>query len=185
MRVSKIATGTGDKGQTSLFDGSRTEKYNLIVDAYGEVDELDAVLGLAGAAAKSRRMKEAIRQIQRELFTLKADLATPMTGRRKIRRIQANEVKAIDERLDGLEASLPELHRFIANGGTPLAAALQHARAVARRAERAMWQANDKRAALNPEALVYMNRLSDYLFLLARKANLDAGVDEEEMRPLG
>jgi len=182
--VSRIATGTGDKGQTGLFNGSRVAKSHPSIKAFGDVDELDAALGVAASSTISKRVRGEIATLQRELFTLKADLATPVSGSKAVRRIGPPDVKRLEARIDALEEALPPLKQFIANSGTPLAAHLQFARAVARRAERSAWEAHSAVGGLNLDALVYLNRLSDFLFLMARQANLDAGVAEEIMKPL-
>jgi len=181
--MSRIATGTGDKGETGLFDGSRARKTHPIVRAFGDVDELDAAIGLAVAAADRTATRRTLQQLQHELFTLKADLATPRTSAKKVRRISKGDVESLEKRIDELEASLPELRHFIAYGGTACGAQLQVARAVARRAERSAWEAHTAPGSgVGEDLLVWLNRLSDYLFLLARKANRDAGVAEDEMR---
>ena len=181
--MSRISTGTGDKGETGLFDGSRARKASPIVRAFGDVDELDAAIGLAVAAADRTAMRRILQQLQHELFILKADLATPRSSSKKIRRITKADVESLEKRIDELEASLPELRHFIAYGGTACAAQLQVARAVARRAERSAWEAHTAPGAgVGDDLLVWLNRLSDFLFLLARKANRDSGVAEDEMR---
>lgn len=179
--MSRIATGTGDKGQTGLFDGSRVPKASPLIRAFGDVDELDAAIGLAIAAADRTAMKRALLQLQKELFMLKSDLASPRSDPKKVRRVSDEDVLSLEKRIDELEAALPPLKHFIAYGGTACAAQLHVARAVARRAERSAWEASGVGAGLNEELLIWLNRISDYLFLLARKANRDAGVAEEEM----
>jgi len=181
--MSRIATGTGDKGETGLFDGTRVSKSHALIEALGDVDELDAALGVAAAESGDSKLKEEIKTIQDELFTLKADLATPTKASKAVRRIQPSEVKRLEARIDSLEAAQPQLKVFIRNSGAKLAAHLHLARAIARRAERSAWEANGT-AALNPQALVYINRLSDFLFLLARQANIEAGIADEPMKQL-
>jgi len=180
--VSRIATGTGDKGQTGLFDGSRVAKSHPSIRAFGDVDELDAALGVAAAAADRTATKRAIQALQKELFALKSDLATPLKAEKKIRRISKEDVKGLEKRIDELEAALPLLSHFIVYGGTACASQLHVARAVARRAERSAWEGHEASGGINDEVLVWLNRLSDYLFLLARKANRDAGVADEELK---
>jgi cob(I)alamin adenosyltransferase len=148
------------------------------------VDELDSALGVAAAAGASKPLKEAIRTLQRELYALMADLATPASGGRTVRRMGEKDTQALEARIDALEAELPPLKHFIAAGGTPAAAHLQLARAIARRAERSTWAAHEGMGGLNPEVLVFLNRVSDYLFLLARKANRDAGEPDEILKPV-
>lgn len=181
--MSRIATGTGDKGETGLFDGSRAKKTNAIIAAFGDLDELDAAVGLAIAMSERTSMKRTLQQLQHELFILKADLATPRSSVKKVRRVKKADVKSLEKRIDDLEGSLPELRHFIAYGGTECAAQLHIARAVARRAERSAWEAHTAPGAgVGDDLLVWLNRVSDYLFLLARKANHDAQMAEEEMR---
>lgn len=180
--MSRIATGTGDKGQTGLFDGSRVKKSNALIAAFGDIDELDAVLGVAAHVAERAATKHAIQQLQHEIFKVKSDLATPLSAAKSVPRTSADDVKSLDARIDALEAALPPLTAFIMNGGSACAANLQVARTVARRAERSAWEAHEGGAALNEHVLVWLNRASDYLFLLARQANRDAGVAEETVK---
>jgi cob(I)alamin adenosyltransferase len=177
----KIYTRTGDSGETSLFDGTRTRKDDPRVDAYGEVDELNAWLGFVRAsAALPPDIDVEIIAIQRHLFAVGAQLADPRD------RIAARVEKAVlgDEQvahlellIDGLDHALPPLRRFIVAGGTQAGAALHVARTVCRRAERRI-------IALTPpvDAVLvrYVNRLSDYLFVLARAVNHRAGYVETE-----
>lgn len=180
--MSRISTGTGDKGQTGLFDGTRVAKSHALIRAFGDIDELDAVLGVAANAAERAATKAAIQQLQHEIFVVKSDLATPAQASKGVRRVTKEDVKAIEARTDALEAALPPLTQFIMNGGTTCAANLQLARTVARRAERSAWEAHEAPGGINEEVLVWLNRVSDYLFLLARQANRDAGVAEEHVK---
>jgi cob(I)alamin adenosyltransferase len=181
----KIYTRTGDTGETSLFGGTRVSKDDPRVDAYGEVDELNAWLGLAHASLTNRpdvggiaAVADAILQIQRDLFALGARLADP-GGRLSPRVSKASlhdaDVERLEQLIDRLEADLPALAHFILAGGVPPAAALHVARAVCRRAERRM-------VALSPPAdavaMRYVNRLSDLLFVMARWVNHHAGAAE-------
>jgi cob(I)alamin adenosyltransferase len=180
--MSRIATGTGDKGTTGLFDGSRVDKSHPLIGAFGDVDELDAAIGVAATMADRDAMRRTLERLQQELFALKSDLATPYAEGDTAPRVKQADVDAIDRRIDDVEGQLPGLKRFILYGGTPCASHLQLARAIARRAERSAWAAHRGGTPVNELALVYLNRLSDYLFLLARMANRDAGKMEEEMR---
>ncbi|HEX9709819.1 MAG TPA: cob(I)yrinic acid a,c-diamide adenosyltransferase [Candidatus Thermoplasmatota archaeon] len=180
--MSRIATGTGDKGTTGLFDGTRVAKTHPLIAAFGDVDELDAAIGVAATVAERDAMRHTLQRLQQDLFALKTDLATPLSAPGGPDRVTQESVALLDRRIDELEGQLPVLKRFILYGGTPCASHLQLARAVARRAERAAWAATEGGTQVNPQALVYLNRLSDYLFLLARLANRDAGQMEEEMR---
>jgi cob(I)alamin adenosyltransferase len=180
--MSRIATGTGDKGQTGLFDGTRVAKSHALIAAFGDIDELDAVLGVAANAAERTATKAAIEKLQHEIFMVKSDLATPTTAAKQVRRVTQKDVEALEARIDALEAALPPLTQFIMNGGTACAANLQLARTVARRAERSAWEAHGESGALNEQVLVWLNRASDYLFLLARQANREAGVHEQGVK---
>ena len=176
----KIYTRTGDTGQTSLFDGTRVEKDDARVDAYGEVDELNACLGLACASGPDKEIEAELIRLQRDLFALGAQLADP--GEKLAARVTKavlgdDDVVRLEQAIDRFEAELPPLRRFILAGGSPAGAALHVARAVCRRAERRM-------VALEPAVdgvlLRYINRVSDLLFVLARAVNHRAGAAETE-----
>ncbi len=137
----KIYTGTGDTGETGLYGGERVGKDNVRVEAYGTVDEANAALGVAAAHLRDAEVKAVVTQLQNELFEVGADLATPLAreraaGKGLVPRIEARHAVALENLIDGFEAGLPPLRRFILPGGGAGAAALVHARAVARRAER-------------------------------------------------
>jgi cob(I)alamin adenosyltransferase len=176
----KIYTRTGDAGETSLFDGTRVSKADARVDAYGEVDEVNAYLGLARASTLDADLEEPLLQIQRDLFALGARLADPAS------RIAARVSKAVltdadvarlEALIDRFEAELPPLKRFILAGGASPGATLHLARTVCRRAERRIVSL---RPAADAVTLRYINRLSDLLFVLARVANHRRGVPEVE-----
>jgi cob(I)alamin adenosyltransferase len=176
----KIYTRTGDAGETSLFDGSRVSKADSRVDAYGDVDELNAWLGLARAARLDADLDQPLVRIQQDLFALGAQLADP--GERIAERVlKASladaDVERLEALIDRLESELPPLRRFILAGGSPAGAALHVARTVCRRAERRIVS-----LAPMPDAVLikYVNRLSDLLFVLARVVNHRAGVPEIE-----
>jgi cob(I)alamin adenosyltransferase len=176
----KIYTRTGDTGDTSLFDGSRVSKADSRVDAYGDVDELNAWLGLARAARLDADLDQPLVRIQQDLFALGAQLADP--GERIAERVlKASladaDVERLEALIDRLESELPPLRRFILAGGSPAGAALHVARTVCRRAERKIVS-----LAPMPDAVLikYVNRLSDLLFVLARVVNHRAGVHEIE-----
>lgn len=177
VTMSRISTGTGDEGETGLVGGARVSKTDARVEAYGTVDELNDVLGLA-ASFGSDGLREELRPLQRDLLTLGADLANPDADPEKGTRVGAEHVERLEARTDELERELPELRNFILPGGERSAAFLQLARSVCRRAERLAWRLREDHD-VNPRALVYLNRLSDLLFLMARKVNVDAGVEEE------
>ncbi len=176
----RIYTKTGDTGETALFGGGRVPKHDVRVAAYGEIDELNALLGVAGTALADADIRAFIEQIQPDLFILGAHLATPSEtrGRRPaLPPLPSERVSAFEGMIDQAEAELPPLDAFVMPGGSSGGAALHHARTVCRRAERAVVRlaAED---SVDPEVLVYLNRLSDLLFVLARLENLRAGVAE-------
>lgn len=223
----RIYTRTGDEGETGLFGGQRVRKDALRVEAYGTVDELNAIIGLARVAshtnredanqidtnredanrqdtnrAKSEDLKASVddidsllQTIQNDLFTLGADLATPeekdtIKGRIRITRIAPPQILHLEQQIDRYEAELPPLTSFILPGGTPLAAHLHHARVVCRRAERrtvTLAQSDPESLynsqQINPDALRYLNRLSDLLFVLARVANHRQQVPDVKWTP--
>ena len=175
----KIYTKTGDDGDTGLFGGARVSKASPRVEAYGTVDELNAVLGVARAAGAWRELDELLGSIQSDLFTLGAELAT-VPGKEAslgIPLLDDRDVARLEVAIDQSEATLPPLKNFVLPAGTPTAAALHLARTVCRRAERALVglpQADGARSELK----VYLNRLSDLLFSLARQVNQRAGVED-------
>jgi cob(I)alamin adenosyltransferase len=178
----KIYTKTGDAGETALFDGTRVSKADERVATYGEVDELNAVIGLARSAlanAAETPLVEMLDQIQRDLFALGSRLADPshkIAGRVTKAAITPEDVARLEGWIDLLEADLSPLRRFILPGGSSAGATLHVARTVCRRAERAMVALGE----LDRELLVYVNRLSDLLFVMARSANHRAGTPEVE-----
>ncbi len=177
----KIYTRTGDAGETALFDGTRVRKSDARVAAYGDVDELNAWLGLVRAAGVDHEIAGMLEQIQRDLFALGARLADP--ARRIAQRVTkaavgSDDITRLEGWIDHFEAELAPLRRFILAGGSPPGASLHVARTVCRRAERAMVALGAD--AFEPELLVYVNRLSDLLFVMARAVNRRAGVAETE-----
>lgn len=171
VRLTRIYTRGGDKGQTSLGDGTRVPKQSLRVEAYGTVDEANAALGLARLHTGGGD-DAMLARIQNELFDLGADLCTPEDGRRAAGalRIAAPQVKRLEAEIDRMNAELQPLNSFILPGGSAAAAYLHLARTTARRAERLVCAlaAEEK---VNPEAIKYLNRLSDHLFVLGRRLN--------------
>lgn len=177
----KIYTKTGDAGETSLFDNSRVSKANPRVEAYGEVDELNACLGAARAAGLDADLSEMIQTIQRELFAIGARLADPSSrlAARVTKAVLADaDVGRLEGGIDRLEAEVPPLRRFILPGGTMTGALLHLARTICRRAERRVVALGA--AAVEPVVIVYLNRLSDLLFVLARVVNHRARQPETE-----
>jgi cob(I)alamin adenosyltransferase len=166
VRLTKIYTRGGDRGETSLGDGSRVSKLDPLVRAYGAVDELNSLVGWAQVEARDERLA----RVQNELFDLGADLSVPFEeGDGKLRVTQA-QIDALERDCDEVNETLEPLKSFVLPGGSEVAARLHLARAVCRRAESvALWAADER--PMNPLALVYLNRLSDLLFILARAAN--------------
>lgn len=177
----KIYTRTGDTGDTSLFDGTRVPKSDARVDAYGEVDELSAILGLVRAGGVDADIAARLAGIQRDLFALGARLADPasrIADRVEKAALGADDATRLEGWIDSYQGELPPLRHFILPGGCQAGATLHLARTVCRRVERRMVALGP--AALDPQLLVYMNRLSDLLFVLARVVNARAGVNESE-----
>ena len=178
VRLTRIYTRGGDKGETSLGDGSRVSKLDPLVEAYGAVDELNSVVGWASVAARDPRLA----RIQNELFDVGADLSVPYAEGDGKLRIEQAAVDRLEADCDEANAPLPELKSFVLPGGSEAAARLHVARSVCRRAERQVL-ATARERKVNPLAAVYLNRLSDLLFILARAAN--AGGDEPLWTPGG
>ena len=179
----KIYTKTGDAGDTGLFGGGRVPKSHPRVEAYGEVDELNATIGLARSIEMMPRIDEVLAPIQRDLFAIGALLATP--DREKMRqhlekaRVDEERVSELEHAIDDGDRELEPLKSFILPGGTPKAAALHVARTVCRRAERRVVELQELHETEIPQLVViYLNRLSDLLFTLARLANRRAGAGE-------
>ena len=176
----KIYTRTGDKGDTGLFGGGRVAKTHPRVEAYGDVDELNATIGLARAIESMSRVDEVLVPIQRDLFALGALLATPDRDKMKKQLEKASiddrRITELEHAIDAGDAELEPLKSFIVPGGTPKAAALHVARTVCRRAERRVIALETEE--IPPIVIVYLNRLSDLLFTLARVANKRAGAGE-------
>jgi cob(I)alamin adenosyltransferase len=181
----KIYTRTGDGGETGLFDGTRVPKSDPRVATYGDVDELNAWLGLARAAIEDRELVEMLERIQRDLFAIGARLADPahrIAERVTKAAVSADDIARLEQWIDALEAPLAPLRRFVLAGGARGGATLHVARTVCRRAERAMvaLEQSGGRDAFEPELLTYVNRLSDLLFVMARAANHRAGIADLE-----
>ncbi len=172
----KIYTKTGDDGETGLFGGSRLSKDDLRIEAYGTVDELNAVLGLARACKPAAEIDELLGKIQRQLFVIGAELASPDGSVQGMKPTGTPEIADLEKGIDRFEAQLPALEQFILPGGTSLASQLHLARCVCRRAERRLIAPLREQKNDSPKAvLVYLNRLGDLLFVLAREANRSAG----------
>lgn len=178
----KIYTKRGDQGTTSLFGGTSIEKNHIRLHAYGTVDELNSVLGMSLANKMSDKGKLIVTDIQTQLFILGADLATPKTKKTKINRVGTEEIELLERWIDELEQDLPPLTSFILPGGVQSGAFLHLARTVCRRAERYGVELK-KTDSVSGEAIIYLNRLSDLLFVLARFENKKAGVEEIKWLP--
>ena len=177
----KIYTRTGDAGETSLVDGSRVRKDDARVSAFGDVDELNASIGVAVAQA-GPDLAQLLDGVQRDLFAIGAQVADPraqVAARKEKAALGAGRIADLERAIDAHDAQMPPLTAFILPGGTPLAASLHVARTVCRRAERSIL-ALGPAAAVDPLVVVYLNRLSDLLFVMARAANHRARVPEME-----
>jgi len=183
VRLTRIYTRGGDAGETSLGDGSRVSKLDARIAAFGVVDELNSLIGVVLAGGLPDSIRPWLGRIQNDLFDVGADLSVPIDVEGRLRTTQA-QIDELERLCDELNADLPELRSFVLPGGTETAALLHVARATCRRAERAALVA-DQEHGVNPLALVYLNRLSDLLFIAARAANAAAGRDEPLWRPGG
>jgi len=177
MRITKVYTRTGDSGETSLVGGQRVGKDSLRVDAYGEIDEVNSLLGLVRCHLRDSEIDGILTTLQNTLFTVGADLASPLNL--DVPRITRDKSLQLERTIDAFNRQVPPLKEFVLPGGTPAGALLHLARAVTRRAERKVVKLS-KAEAINPELIVYLNRLSDLLFVLARVVNRRAGVTEEQ-----
>ena len=174
----KIYTKTGDAGETALFAGGRVSKANTRIEALGAIDELNAALGVARSSSPSAQTDEWLERAQTQLFHLGADLATPLDAKSDwVARVDPAQVAWLEDSIDQMTADLDPLRNFILPGGSPAAAQLHLARTICRRAERVIVALNGE-AALNQNAIAYINRLSDWLFTLARWENAAAGESE-------
>jgi cob(I)alamin adenosyltransferase len=180
----KIYTKQGDKGQSVLFDGKRVPKDHPRLETYGTVDELNSHLGLAAAECRDAPLRQLLTTLQGQLLELGSDLATPLgsPNEPRVRRINPNHITFLEERIDEATAELPPLKRFILPGGGVTAARLHVARTVCRRAERLLVALMHDSASepLTDSPLIYLNRLSDLLFTLARLANKREGLPDIE-----
>ncbi|MGU3389854.1 cob(I)yrinic acid a,c-diamide adenosyltransferase [Sphingomonas sp. M1A8_2b] len=186
VKLNKIYTRTGDDGTTGLVDGSRVSKSSALMQAIGDVDEANSAIGLAVIALGDQPMAAALTRIQNDLFDLGADLATPagadeagaedFTPSEMVLRIVPSQVERLEREIDAMNAHLAPLRSFILPGGSAEAAALHLARAISRRAERSAVGASETQP-LNPAALAYVNRLSDFLFVASRAVNQNGAGD--------
>jgi len=173
----KIYTRTGDAGSTGLFGGGRVSKDDARIEAYGTVDELNATLGMVRATGLPSDVDEQLCRVQHELFSLGAELATPDAEERGLKVIGPSHIERLEGWIDAHESQLPPLKQFILPAGTPAATTMHLARAVCRRAERrVVTLASLTGPPISDELVVYLNRLSDFLFVLSRVVNAAAGV---------
>lgn len=174
----KIYTKKGDAGETSLFGGIKVPKDDLRIRTYGTFDELNAVLGVVlSQAGVSEGLRHSLIRIQGELFQLGAELATPRGRKPTLALLDEPQIEALESEIDAMEATLAPLTSFILPGGAPASSFLHMARTVARRAERELVVLN-RAESVRPAVLQYVNRLSDHLFVCARKANADARIQD-------
>jgi cob(I)alamin adenosyltransferase len=180
----KIYTKTGDAGETGLFGGPRVRKSDHRVEAYGEVDELNAAIGAVRAQVEDPEIDRHLARVQDELFCVGAELATPhgAKARSAVPPVEARWTERLEAAIDAWDAELPPLRQFVLPGGTRTAAALHLARCICRRAERRV-VAIAAEAEIAPETLAYLNRLSDFLFVAARVANHRARCEEVRWDP--
>jgi cob(I)alamin adenosyltransferase len=182
VALARIYTRTGDGGETGLVGGGRVSKDSLRVEAYGNVDELNSVLGIVRAFLMDKELDDALAEIQADLFVVGADLASTSDARqRNIPRISQERITRMERTIDKFEAELSPLTAFILPSGGTTGSLLHNARTVARRAERRIVTLN-KAESINEQIVPYMNRLSDLLFVMARVANRRGGQPETEWR---
>ena len=177
----KIYTRTGDDGTTGLFGGKRVMKVDPRVEAYGTVDEINAVLGVARSCAPDSQLCASLERIQHRLFVMGAELATAPGQHEKLKLdlLAEDDVLWLEQQIDELEQALPALRQFILPAGCPLAAHLHHARTVCRRAERRVLSLGTERGVL----VQFLNRLSDFLFVAARTANHERNLADVPWKP--
>jgi cob(I)alamin adenosyltransferase len=182
VRLTRIYTGGGDRGETSLGDGSRVSKLDCRIGAFGTVDELNAQVGLALAVGVPDEFRSVLERVQNELFDVGADLSVPYGVGDGRLRVTDGRIAQLERDCDRFNAELPDLKSFVLPGGSEAAARLHVARTVCRRAERDAL-ATSQEVEINRLVLVYLNRLSDLLFILARAANVADGRDEPVWKP--
>ena len=169
VKLDKIYTRGGDKGYTSIIGGKRVRKSSILIETIGNIDELNAILGLAIASLDTKK-KEFLENIQNDLFDIGADLATPLSKKKNVIRLNKNQIVLLENKIDEINRELSPLKSFILPGGDKVSALLHLARTVCRRSEIQLVKLLDKKN-VNSEILIYINRLSDFLFVLARQTN--------------
>lgn len=174
----RIYTKTGDKGETGLYGGTRVKKDSIRVETYGTVDELNATLGMARAMKPHAKIDPLLATLQNLLFELGAELATPADKKKRPNGVKAADITLMEQAIDKAEEELAPLKTFILPGGHPVAAALHQARGVCRRAERLCVTLRDQEPDTSENTVIFLNRLSDLLFVYARYANHLAGTPD-------
>ncbi|MCW5947161.1 MAG: cob(I)yrinic acid a,c-diamide adenosyltransferase [Fimbriimonadales bacterium] len=180
--MAKIYTRTGDTGQSGLIGGSRVSKSSPRLAAIGDVDEANAAIGVALSCGVSPDIADCLSRVQNELFDLGAMLATPKEGNYRTSQVSPSQISRLEAEIDEFTSQVPPLTHFILPGGSPTAAQLHFCRTVVRRAERSV-VALAEEEEIPPEAIIYLNRLSDLLFTLARTVNRRSGVEEVKWTP--
>ncbi len=179
----KIYTKTGDQGTTALFGGKRISKAELRIDTYGTVDELNSWMGLVRDQEVNQKRKDVLIQIQNDLFVIGAILATePGHEKVKIPSLQEEDIRLLEKEIDAMDAELPPMKYFVLPGGHISISTCHVTRTVCRRAERLVITLHE-REPLNTLVIRYLNRLSDYLFMLSRKVSLELGIEETPWKP--
>ncbi|GAB3929692.1 cob(I)yrinic acid a,c-diamide adenosyltransferase [Larkinella terrae] len=180
----KIYTKTGDKGQTSLIGGRRVSKAHHRIDAYGTVDELNSYIGLVRDQPVNENRRERLKEIQDRLFTVGAELATDpeKTVKKPLPAILDSDITVLEKDMDEMDTELPELRAFVLPGGHQSVSFCHLARTVCRRAERLVIALNEEEP-VDPLVMQYLNRLSDYLFMLSRKMTQELGAEEVAWKP--
>lgn len=178
-----ISTGRGDSGQTSLSGGARVSKASLRVEAYGAIDELNSAMGFARSICQDAEMRQMVKAIQRELFVVGSAVSTPPNSKKKPPEITTQMVQSLTEQVRRLESIEGMLSDWSLPGEHPVSAAFDIARTICRRAERNLVRLIESGERVDPNALAYLNRLSDLLWLMGRKVELDAGVDSSLRNP--
>jgi cob(I)alamin adenosyltransferase len=181
----RIYTRTGDKGQTSLIGGTRVSKSSLRIEAYGTIDELNAYVGWAGDYQRDAEVVRLIRDIQDRLFTMGSSLATDpgKEVKMKLPELAEADIRELEKAIDAIDEQVPPLRSFILPGGDPAVSVSHVARCICRRAERLCVALTEQGEPVGPLVIPYLNRLSDYLFMLARYSSLQAGVEEIPWKP--
>ncbi|MCL2724389.1 MAG: cob(I)yrinic acid a,c-diamide adenosyltransferase [Polyangiaceae bacterium] len=179
----KIYTKTGDDGTTGLYGGARIKKNSTRVEAYGTVDELNAVIGVARATGLDSFTEEVLSHVQVDLFTLGSELACSPGKEASLHLLEAADAERLEHAIDEVQTKLSPLKNFVLPGGSPQAAALHLARTICRRAERSVLAIEHDGAPPRREVVIYLNRLSDLLFTLARRANAEAGAPDVPWKP--